>query len=27
MLKPPGDGFLILQTDASDNFWATALFE
>jgi len=26
-LKPPGNGFLILQTDASDNFWAAALFE
>ena len=26
-LKPPGDGFLILQTDASDNFWAATLFE
>ena len=26
-LKLPGNGFLILQTDASDNFWAAILFE
>ena len=26
-LKPPGNGFLILQTDASDNFWAATLLE
>ena len=26
-LKPPGNGFLILQTDASDYFWAAFLFE
>ena len=26
-LKPPGNGFLILQTDASDSFWAAILFE
>ena len=26
-LKPPGNGKLILQTDASDEFWATILLE
>ena len=26
-LKSPGNGFLILQTDASDNFWAATLLE
>ena len=26
-LKPPGNGFLILQTDASDNFCVAVLFE
>ena len=26
-LKPPGDGFLFLQTDAFDDFWVAVLFE
>lgn len=26
-LKPPGNGFMILQTDASTNFWAATLLE
>ena len=26
-LKPPGNGFLILETDASDSFWTIVLFE
>lgn len=26
-LKPPGNGFLILQIDAYDDFWAAVLFE
>lgn len=25
-LQPPGDGILILQTDASDSFWVAVLF-
>lgn len=26
-LQPPGDGLLILKTDAYDSFWAAILFE